>query len=63
MVTWLNKHSGICNGFFIRVLPKKKGNHRYQIMKNGDCFGIDFSLPEARQTIHRIVNNNFFIIN
>ncbi|WP_260617871.1 DUF4761 domain-containing protein [Klebsiella oxytoca] len=62
-VIWINKHAGICCGFTIRELPRRVGKKRYQIMKDGNSFGIDFALSEARQTIHRIVNNNFFIIN
>ena len=60
-VTWINKHAGICCGFTIRVLPRRVGKERYQIMKNGDSFGIDFALSEARKTIDRIMNNNRFI--
>ncbi|WP_228305822.1 DUF4761 domain-containing protein [Klebsiella grimontii] len=62
-VIWINKHAGICCGFTIRALPRRVGKKRYQIMRDGDSFGIDFALSEALQTIHRIVNNNFFIIN
>ncbi|HGV3449030.1 TPA: DUF4761 domain-containing protein [Raoultella planticola] len=61
-VTWINKHAGICCGFTIRVLPRRVGKRRYQIMKDGDSFGIDFALSEARKTIDRIINNNRFII-
>lgn len=31
-------------------------------MKDGDSFGIDFALSEARKTIGRIINNNRFTI-
>ncbi|MDP1171742.1 hypothetical protein, partial [Klebsiella pneumoniae] len=41
-VVWINKHAGICCGFTIRVLPRRVGKKRYQIMKDGDSFGIDF---------------------
>lgn len=61
-VTWINKHAGICCGFTIRVLPRRVGKRRYQIMKNGDSFGIDFALSEARKTIDRIINKNRFTI-
>lgn len=61
-VTWINKHAGICCGFTIRVLPRRVGKKRYQIMKDGDSFGIDFALLEARKTIDRIINNNRFTI-
>lgn len=61
-VTWLNKHVGICCGFAIRVLPRRVGRKRYQIMKDGNSFGIDFALSEARKTIERIINNNRFTI-
>ena len=61
-VTWINKHAGICCGFTIRVLPRRVDKKRYQIMKDGDSFGIDFALSEARKTIDRIINNNRFII-
>ncbi|HBT0574007.1 DUF4761 domain-containing protein [Klebsiella pneumoniae] len=61
-VTWINKHAGICCGFTIRVLPRRVGKKRYQIMKDGDFFGIDFALSEARKTIGRIINNNRFTI-
>lgn len=61
-VTWINKHAGICCGFTIRVLPRRVGKKRYQIMKDGDSFGIDFALSEARKTIGRIINNNRFTI-
>ncbi|GLV16446.1 MULTISPECIES: DUF4761 domain-containing protein [Klebsiella pneumoniae complex] len=61
-VTWINKHAGICCGFTIRVLPRRVGKKRYQIMKDGDSFGIDFALSEARKTIDRIINNNRFTI-
>lgn len=60
-VIWINKHAGICCGFTIRVLPRRVGKKRYQIMKDGDSFGIDFALSEARKTIDRIMNNNRFI--
>lgn len=59
-VVWINKHAGICCGFTIRVLPRRVGKKRYQIMKDGDSFGIDFALSEARKTIDRIINNNRF---
>ncbi|HDG7940660.1 TPA: DUF4761 domain-containing protein [Klebsiella pneumoniae] len=61
-VTWINKHAGICCGFTIRVLPRRAGKKRYQIMKDGYSFGIDFALSEARKTIGRIINNNRFTI-
>ncbi|EPG8293589.1 hypothetical protein M0I44_000072 [Klebsiella pneumoniae] len=61
-VIWINKHAGICCGFTIRVLPRRVGKKRYQIMKDGDSFGIDFALSEARKTIDRIMNNNRFTI-
>ena len=61
-VVWINKHAGICCGFTIRVLPRRVGKKRYQIMKDGDSFGIDFALSEARKTIGRIINNNRFTI-
>lgn len=61
-VTWLNKHVGICCGFAIHVLPRRVGRKRYQIMKDGNSFGIDFALSEARKTIERIINNNRFTI-
>lgn len=61
-VIWINKHVGICCGFTIRVLPRRVGKRRYQIMKDGDSFGIDFALSEARKTIDRIINNNRFTI-
>ncbi|HBQ3902181.1 DUF4761 domain-containing protein [Klebsiella quasipneumoniae subsp. quasipneumoniae] len=61
-VTWINKHAGICCGFTICVLPRRVGKKRYQIMKDGDSFGIDFALSEARKTIGRIINNNRFTI-
>lgn len=61
-VVWINKHAGICCGFTIRVLPRRVGKKRYQIMKDGDSFGIDFALCEARKTIERIINNNRFTI-
>ncbi|SYG61045.1 Uncharacterised protein [Klebsiella pneumoniae] len=61
-VTWINKHAGICCGFTIRVLPRRVGKKRYQITKDGDSFGIDFALSEARKTIERIINNNRFTI-
>ncbi|MCW9527766.1 MULTISPECIES: hypothetical protein [Klebsiella] len=61
-VVWINKHAGICCGFTIRVLPRRVGKKRYQIMKDGDSFGIDFALSEARKTIERIINNNRFTI-
>ncbi|MFQ1432428.1 DUF4761 domain-containing protein [Klebsiella pneumoniae] len=61
-VTWINKYAGICCGFTIRVLPRRVGKKRYQIMKDGDSFGIDFALSEARRTIDRIINNNYFIV-
>lgn len=61
-VTWKDKHAGICCGFTIRVLPRRAGKKRYQIMKDGDSFGIDFALSEARKTIERIINNNRFTI-
>ncbi|GJK93088.1 TPA: DUF4761 domain-containing protein [Klebsiella michiganensis] len=61
-VTWINKHAGICCGFTIRVLPRRVGKKRYQIMKDGDSFGIDFALSDARRTIHRIINKNRFTI-
>ncbi|HHB9047504.1 DUF4761 domain-containing protein [Klebsiella pneumoniae] len=61
-VTWINKHAGICCGFTIRVLPRRVGKKRYQIMKDDDSFGIDFALSEARKTIGRIINNNRFTI-
>lgn len=61
-VVWINKHAGICCGFTIRVLPRRVGKKRYQIMKDGDSFGIDFALSEARKTIDRIINNNRFTI-
>ncbi|HHT0026179.1 TPA: DUF4761 domain-containing protein [Klebsiella michiganensis] len=61
-VTWINKHAGICCGFTIRVLPRRVGKKRFQIMKDGDSFGIDFALSEARKTIDRIINNNRFTI-
>ncbi|HHT5345088.1 DUF4761 domain-containing protein [Raoultella planticola] len=61
-VTWINKHAGICCGFTIRVLPRRIGKKRYQIMKDGDSFGIDFALSEARKTIDRIMNNKHFTI-
>ncbi|WP_406905156.1 hypothetical protein [Klebsiella oxytoca] len=60
-VIWINKHAGICCGFTIRVLPRRVGKKHYQIMKDGDSFGIDFALSEARKTIDRIMNNNRFI--
>ncbi|WP_242925703.1 DUF4761 domain-containing protein [Klebsiella variicola] len=60
-VTWINKHAGICCGFTIRVLPRRVGKKRYQIMKDGDSFGIDFALSEARKTIDRIITNHHFI--
>ena len=41
---------------------KRQGKKRYQIMKDGDSFGIDFALSEARKTIGRIINNNRFTI-
>ncbi|MGF7446179.1 DUF4761 domain-containing protein [Klebsiella michiganensis] len=61
-VVWINKHAGICCGFTIRVLPRRVGKKRYQIMIDGDSFGIDFALSEARKTIDRIINNNRFTI-
>ncbi|HHY1066241.1 hypothetical protein ACKUTN_22020 [Klebsiella michiganensis] len=61
-VVWINKHAGICCGFTIRVLPRRVGKKRYQIMKDGDSFGIDFALCEACKTIERIINNNRFTI-
>lgn len=61
-VTWINKHAGICCGFTIRVLPRRVGKKRYQIMRDGDSFGIDFALSEARKTIERIINKNRFTI-
>lgn len=61
-VTWINKHAGICCGFTIRVLPRRVGKRRYQIMKDGDSFGIDFALAEACKTIDRIMNNKRFTI-
>lgn len=61
-VVWINKHAGICCDFTIRVLPRRAGKKRYQIMKDGDSFGIDFALSEARKTIDRIINNNRFTI-
>lgn len=61
-VVWINKHAGICCGFTIRVLPRRVGKKRYQIMKDGDSFGLDFALSEARKTIGRIINNNHFTI-
>ncbi|EPP4977107.1 hypothetical protein LPQ01_21505 [Klebsiella pneumoniae] len=61
-VVWINKHAGICCGFTIRVLPRRVGKKRYQIMKDGDSFGIDFALCEARKTIERIISNNRFTI-
>lgn len=61
-VVWINKHAGICCGFTIRVLPRRVGKKRYQIMKDGDSFGIDFALSEARKTIDRIMNNKRFTI-
>lgn len=61
-VNWINKHAGVCCGFTIRVLPRRVGKKRYQIMKDGDSFGIDFALSEARRTIDRIINNNRFTI-
>jgi hypothetical protein len=60
-VIWINKHAGICCGFTIRVLPRRVGKKRYQIMKDGDSFGIDFALSEARKTIDRIITNHRFI--
>ena len=60
-VVWINKHAGICCGFTIRVLPRRVGKKRYQIMKDGDSFGIDFALSEARKTIGRIITNHHFI--
>lgn len=60
-IMWINKHFGICNGFTIRVLPRRVGKKRYQIMKDGDSFGIDFALSEARKTIGRISTNRRFI--
>ncbi|WP_233426116.1 hypothetical protein [Raoultella planticola] len=60
-VIWINKHAGICCGFTIRVLPRRVGKKRYQIMKDGDSFGIDFALSEARKTIDRIITNHCFI--
>ncbi|EPN2745897.1 DUF4761 domain-containing protein [Klebsiella pneumoniae] len=60
-ITWINKHAGICSGFTIRVLPRRVGRKRYQIMKDGDSFGIDFALLEARKTIDRIITNHRFI--
>ncbi|WP_243819576.1 hypothetical protein [Klebsiella quasipneumoniae] len=61
-VVWINKHAGICCGFTIRVLPRRVGKKRYQIMKDGDSFGIDFALAEACKTIDRIMNNKRFTI-
>ncbi|WP_380198690.1 DUF4761 domain-containing protein [Klebsiella pneumoniae] len=61
-VIWINKHTGICCGFTIRVLPRRVGKKCYQIMKEGDSFGIDFALSEARKTIDRIINKNRFTI-
>ncbi|HHC3788132.1 TPA: hypothetical protein ACN72T_004786, partial [Klebsiella pneumoniae] len=61
-IIWINKHAGICCGFTIRVLPRRVGKKRYQIMKDDDSFGIDFALSEARKTIDRLINNNRFII-
>ena len=61
-VTWVDEHAGVCCGFTIRVLPRRAGKKRYQIMKDGDSFGIDFALSEARKTIDRIINNNRFTI-
>ncbi|MDS7910803.1 hypothetical protein PTQ55_04950 [Klebsiella pasteurii] len=60
-VVWINKHAGICCGFTIRVLPRRVGKKRYQIMKDGDSFGIDFALSEARKTIDRIITSHRFI--
>ena len=60
-VIWINKHAGICCGFTIRVLPHRVGKKRYQIMKDGDSFGIDFALSEARKAIDRIITNHRFI--
>ena len=60
-VIWINKHAGICCGFTIRVLPRRVGKKRYQIMKDGDSFGIDFALSEARKTIDRIITSHRFI--
>ena len=61
-VVWINKHAGICCGFTIRVLPRRVGKKRYQIMKDGDSFGVDFALSDARRTIDRIINKNRFTI-
>ena len=60
-VNWINKHAGVCCGFTIRVLPRRVGKKRYQIMKDGNYFGIDFALSEARKTIDRIITNHHFI--
>lgn len=60
-VTWVNKHVGVCCGFAIHVLPRRTGKKRYQIMKDGDSFGTDFALSEARKTIDRIINRGYFI--
>lgn len=60
-VIWINKHAGICCGFTIRVLPRRASKKRYQIMRDGDSFGMDFALSEARKTIDRIITNHRFI--
>ena len=63
-VSQLNSKTSLYRGFTILKLPRKKqySRKRYQIMKDGDSFGIDFALSEARKTIGRIINNNRFTI-
>lgn len=60
-VVWRSNHHGVCAGFSICVLPRRTGKKRYQIMKDGDSFGTDFALSEARKTIDRIINRGCFI--
>lgn len=60
-VIWINKRTGVCCSFTIRALPRRAGKKRYQITHNGNYFGIDFALSEARKTIDRIINRGCFI--
>jgi hypothetical protein len=39
-IIWINKHAGICCGFTIRVLPRRVGKKRYQIMKDDDSLEL-----------------------
>lgn len=59
----LNSKTRLYRGFTILALPRKKpySRQRYQITHNGNYFGIDFALSEARKTIDRIINRGCFI--